>query len=426
MDTSWPVQPFSSTPTAVICTGGSKNKQSKKLTCPSPLPVIATEPIPKDTEVLTVPVSTLRTRDTVPRHLAQALPPDLSVHGLLAADLALNQPAKVREYAAWNAVVPTWDDIQLSMPLTWPASLTARLPPAAKRLLDKQRTKFERDWSLVAAIFPLKQDTTPHPVDTTCSRETYLYAWLLVNTRTFYFVTPKTEKLPKEDHMVLQPVADLFNHTDRGGCHVTFAHDESFSFRTTRAYEKGDEVHISYGPHSNDFLLVEYGFVLAANAWDEARLDDVLVPALTRAQKESLEEAGFLGNYVLDRETVCHRTQVAARLFLTGNNNNSHTRYGSLSMEDWRRFVSGQDDGEGSQKRVDGIIVALLKDYLAVVAKEVRAIEEVRFEEAEEEEALNEKTTTAMALMNETRRELLLKRWGQIEDLVADTIDRLQ
>lgn len=365
----------------------------------------------------------------MPRYLTKVLPKDLSVHALLAADMVLNHQANFRQYLAWNAVVPTWDDIQLSMPLTWPAALQARLPCAATQLLDKQRSKFERDWGAVSGSFPLPAiqggpSTGESMVNAACSRDEYLYAWLLVNTRTFYFVTPKTEKLHKDDHMVLQPVADLFNHTDQGGCNVTFDYDGSFSFRTTRPYEKGEEVHISYGRHSNDFLLVEYGFVLPSNKWDEVRLDDALLPSLTKAQKEALDDVGFLGNYVLDRETVCHRTQVAARLLLTQRRS---TRYGGLlsSMEDWRRFVSGLDDGDRSQRRVDEILVALLKDYLGVITKARRQVESITLQD-ENDKGTDEKTDKSKTKMNESRRELLLRRWSQIEELVGDTVKRLQ
>lgn len=328
----------------------------------------------------------------------------------------------------------------MSIPLTWPSSLTTRLPPAAKSLLEKQRAKFERDWKLVSGSFPLKDvegrrdgpGQVIHPVDAACSREAYLYAWLLVNTRTFYFVTPKTEKLPKEDHMALQPVADLFNHTDKGGCNVTFDHDGSFSFKTTRPYEKGEEVHISYGSHSNDFLLVEYGFVLDSNMWDEVNLDDAIMPSLMSStrrpgRKEALEEVGYWGNYVLDRETVCHRTQVAVRLLLTSCGT-QNPRNASLSMEDWRRFVTGLDGKEIVQRMVDSIIATLLESYLMIVVEEVVEIEGIEFDEDKEAAGgLDEKNkTTTMTKMNQNRRDLLLKRWSQIEDLVTATITRLR
>lgn len=374
--------------------------------------VVATDHIPKDTDILTVPTSALRTIDTVPTTIITSLPKDATVHGLLAADLALNQAANDTKYSKWQSVVPTVEDIQQSMPLTWPASLQSLLPAGARQLLDKQRAKFDKDWNTVSAAFPIegKARAKGGVVRKECTRDEYLHAWLLVNTRTFYFVTPRTEKLPKEDHMALQPVADLFNHTDRDGCHVAFDHADSFTFQTTRAYEKGDEVHISYGSHSNDFLLVEYGFILAQNHWDEVRLDeDVILPALTRRQREELEDVGFLGNYVLDNDTLCHRTQVALRqMAVTG-------RYGGLTMDEWRKFVSGLDDGEKSQAKVDAQAVGLLEKYEATTKTKEKELRKLTFQEEDGDED-----------MNEGRRETLLRRWGQIQALVRTTIERLE
>lgn len=373
---------------------------------------MATDHIPKDIDILTVPISALRTKDTVPTSIISSLPKDVTVHGLLAADLALNKAANETKYSKWQAVVPTVEDIQQSMPLTWPASLQSLLPAGASKLLDKQRAKFDKDWDTVSAAFPIesKGRGKAGAVSKECTRDEYMHAWLLVNTRTFYFVTPKTERLPKEDHMALQPVADLFNHTDKNGCHVAFDHTESFTFRTTRAYEKGDEVHISYGSHSNDFLLVEYGFILTSNHWDEVRLDDdVIMPALTRRQREELEDVGFLGNYVLDNDTVCHRTQVALRqMAVTG-------KYGGLTMDEWRKFVSGLDDGEKSQAKVDALAVGLLEKYDATIKAKEKELRKLRFREEDGDEE-----------MNESRRETLLRRWGQIRDLVKATIKRLE
>lgn len=352
----------------------------------------------------------------------------MTIHGLLTAELALNKPANSSKYAKWQAVVPTWKDIQQSMPLTWPAALQTLLPTAARQLLEKQRVKFEKDWATLSAAFPIENKGKDNDkgkggsssnngdgVQAECTREEYLYAWLLVNTRTFYFVTPKTERLPKEDHMALQPVADLFNHTDRDGCHVAFGHADAFTFTTTRAYERGEEVHISYGRHSNDFLLVEYGFVLGRNEWDEVCIDDAVLPALAgrqhQRQRAELEDVGFLGNYVLDRDTVCHRTQVALRMLaVTGT-------YGGLAMETWRRFVSGLDDGEGSQGRADALLVGLLEGYEGVIESKVRELKRL---------VLGDGGSDGDEDINEDRRGLLLLRWQQVRELIRATVERLE
>lgn len=326
----------------------------------------------------------------------------MAVHGLLAADLALNVPANTQKYAKWDAVVPSWDDIQQSMPLTWPTTLQALLPTAAKRMFDKQRKNFDKDWAIVSSKFPFPEANGIKP---SCTRDEYIYAWMLVNSRTFYYVTPQTEKLPKADHMALQPVADLFNHTDAGGCAVTYDPDDAYSFRSTQTYERGDEVYISYGTHHNDFLLVEYGFVLRDNVWDEVCLDDAILPSLAQRQRDALEENSFLANYVLDGTTVCHRTEVALRLLLTALPN-------GISEGAWMRFVMGLDDGLASRKRADAVLAELLRDYSAEISGKVEELKGLRFEAGTE-------------ALNESRRELLLTRWEQIGGLVEATIERV-
>jgi hypothetical protein len=159
----------------------------------------------------------LRTLDTVPKDIIKAYPKDARVHGLLAAELALDASAK---FAKWNAVVPTRDDIWAALPMTWDARLHLFLPKPARDLLRKQITKFARDWALFQQL--QQQDPeekkekqhsqvdgaaaadAPPPTSSALSRDTYLYHWLLVNTRTFYHESPRHKRLPREDRMVLQ------------------------------------------------------------------------------------------------------------------------------------------------------------------------------------------------------------------------------
>lgn len=116
------------------------------------------------------------------------------------------------------------------MPLCWPQSeketLSAelldetadieavRLPftPAMHALLRTQKQKLKADWFNVLAICPETYF------------ETYVYYWLIVNTRSFYFEMPNVEKQPpREDRMVLCPFVDLFNHSDVGVSCLTFS-----------------------------------------------------------------------------------------------------------------------------------------------------------------------------------------------------------
>ncbi|KAI0125297.1 SET domain-containing protein [Xylariales sp. AK1849] len=355
--------------------------------------IVATRAVKLDQILLEVPTPCLRSIDTVPKTIVRKLPKDISVHGLLAADLALDTSDK---YSIWNAVCPSPADLA-SMPLLWPPSLQDLLPSPAKELLTNQQAKFARSWASVTSAFP--------DLRTEEGRRRYEYAWLLANTRTFYYLSPKLRRRQKDDRMVLQPVADLFNHAD-GGCNVAFD-AASFVVKADRAYRKGEEVRICYGRHGGDFLMVEYGFVLEENCWDEVGLDEVVLPRLMEGRgkgkgaerdrdkwKERLEGAGFWGGYTLDRETVCHRTQVALRTLCCG-------------VGEWKRFVDGEDGGEESQGKVNGILAGLLEGYRGTIEERIKGIEGIKEGE-------------------ECQRNLLSQRWRHINRLIKGTVERLK
>ena len=100
-------------------------------------------------------------------------------------------------------------------------------------------------------------------VFSTMSHMLYLHCWMLVNTRSFYYTTPSMERLPHDDKLAILPIADLFNHADVG--YESEFSPKKFTFILDRGYCVGEEVHMSYGSHSNDFLPAEYGFVLTDN-----------------------------------------------------------------------------------------------------------------------------------------------------------------
>lgn len=390
----------------------------------------------------------------MPKSLSRRLPRDISVHGLLAADLALDSSDT---YAAWNAVCPTPADFA-SMPLHWPPALQELLPGPARVLLARQRAKIERDWAAASKLFlsstpsspPSSSPSSPSEANgddtdkktkeaavayASAKKQRFIHAWLLVNTRTFYHESPRLRRRAKEDRMVLQPVADLFNHAGSrtGWCHVAFD-AASFTVRADRRYAAGDEVRICYGRHGGDLLLVEYGFVLGSdsdeeegeeaeadwleeNCWDEVGLDDVLLPRLSDSAKDKLSEVGFLGGYVLDAGTVCYRTQVALRALCC---------LPAGREEEWRRFLEdGEDADVARQGEIDQVFVNLLEEYrvqtIGKTIAKVTAMDADDDEEEREEESAKKSSSSTKA-----QRELLCKRWRHVDRLVRITIKRLK
>jgi hypothetical protein len=279
------------------------------------------------------------------------------------------------------------------MPLLWHPALQSLLPTAAHSLLLNQQRKLKLDWSAVSNAFPETK------------YEDYVYRWLLINTRTFYFLSPlpahqKLHPKNRDDCMAQSPFSDYFNHTSSpSACNVSFS-SSGYSITTPAEIKKGEEVYISYGNHSNDFLLTEYGFILGGegggNQWDEVPLDTYILPLFSAKQKERLEERGFLGKYVLDRKEVCYRTQVALRILV-------------LPVRKWERFVDGLEDGEKEQGAVDKVSRKVLREFEQEAKEKIEAIgglgEEVGME---------------------YQRDMLRRRWVQIEGLIQAAVDRLQ
>lgn len=310
-------------------------------------------------------------------------PYPLSVNGLLALCMATDGIS-----TTWDAILPTPEDISESIPFNWHASLQALLPPGAATLVSAHQKKIAQDRSAVTVKFPI--------VD----YKSFVYYWFLVSTRTFYFTAPtpkgkkaKKEPLDHDDCISLAPFADCFNHTSQGTCAVTFS-DAGYALRTISAITKGDEMSISYGNHSNDFLLAEYGFILSSedNTWDETPIDFLILPLFSETQKQTLKDASFLGKYVLDKDGVCYRTQVALRLLC-------------MSEGKWEKLVAnGLEGSEKSQKDVDAILVKHLAPYLEVIDDSLKRIE-----------------GSADGL--ESQRDTLKRRWEQIRTLFSDCLE---
>lgn len=411
---------------------------------------------------------------------------------------------------AWSAVLPTQADFEESMPLLWHEQTQKLLPPTVTDLVAKQSAKLEKDWATVWEVFgagggsegatdaaatssgpehrrmqagtnrgkkrgvndapkgpktsddsEMAQKTPEHDPEIAslisstdnevAAKAAYMYAWMVVNTRTFYFVHSSRGKLSptdadeaavdREDRMALQPVADLFNHhgeaprsaDDPPPSPVSFD-GAGFTIRAGRRYRRGEEVCISYGHHSNDFLLAEYGFVLEHNHHDEVQLDEAILPRLSPEQRDELEAAGFLGRYALDARTVCcYRAEVAVRLLCAydegGAAGDKGGRLGRLKapkktwkkrltgsaatqgLDGWRRFVRGElDDLMAAKVPWRRKLMEILRSYRHFVDQRGSVVDALE----------------AQNLGLESQRRVLRMRWKQIGDLVDSSIQKLE
>ncbi len=184
-----------------------------------------------------VPRQVMLAVDTIPSSFARKFAEGTPVHALLAAFLCHGEPEDLEPYELWRKTWPTRNDFEDCMPILWPESLRACsspgpatiLPPSIsgcwkcvpkeklkfeyesshQKLLPQQEQRLRKAWESVAAVFP------------ETSKEIYSYYWLIVNTRSFFYLMPGQE--PPEDRndaMALLPFADYFNHSDVAVCAI--------------------------------------------------------------------------------------------------------------------------------------------------------------------------------------------------------------
>ncbi|KAF2747449.1 SET domain-containing protein [Sporormia fimetaria CBS 119925] len=322
---------------------------------------------------------------------------DLSVHGRLAAYLALRCNDENFEYKAWRDTWPSIREFRQILPIYWSDEAQDLLPHAAKEILTKQQRNIEADFCAVSATCISESEASFPKID----KDLFIYTWMIVNTRCFYWdyldlpkVSPRLPRMRKDltadDRYAMCPFMDYFNHTGDEGC-VTETNRDGYYVVANQDYQAGTELYASYGTHTNDTLLAEYGFILEDNPHDAITLDHLILPDLTFKQYELLRMDKFLGNYTLSRGSpspvTCHRTQAALR-------------YLTIPYRRYAAFEAGLDEGTPEEQQiVDRHLVGLLEQYDRVFKT---LLEDV--------EALEDK-------MGE-QRATLKKRWVQIRCLV--------
>ncbi|EGC47852.1 SET domain-containing protein [Histoplasma capsulatum var. duboisii H88] len=289
--------------------------------------------------IVRVPIGLMLTTKSIPSKFREKFPDNIPVQGLYAAYICCTEEFQ-EKFAPWRAVWPSRQDFEDTLPILWaqrlkgiktsgpsypllPSSISGSWNTIAKRpikcaytaehqnLLPEQEKRFDKAYRVIKQVFQ------------NIDKDTYTYYWLIVNTRSFHHI-PVGTSAPEDryDAMALCPFGDYFNHIDEGGCEVSF-NDNFYTFKTSRAYEKGEEIFISYGNHSGDVLLTDCefhidssgktcymskaicervkayitkdGFIPAQNKWDDLFLDDIILKDFSSKDIEALRIDRYLG-----------------------------------------------------------------------------------------------------------------------------------
>ncbi|KAK2743410.1 hypothetical protein FQN57_004875 [Myotisia sp. PD_48] len=383
--------------------------------------------------IVAVPYNNMVTIDHIPESFREKFRNEtISKHGLFAAFFCCGEQDDLEKYAIWKSVWPELQDFESSMPIIWSSEMTGRrglasylsgpeendnnlersqsgLPPCItgtwNSLLREGKKKqlvrgyvLENQDMLTAQIKRLRAAfrATRH-IFPTANRWDYIYYWLIINTRCFYYLpdgAPQPED--RNDAMALCPFADYFNHSDTPGCRASFV-DGEYRFETTRYH--GEEILVSYGTHTTDTLFVEYGFVPERNKWDCLYLDNIIFDDLTTQQRNLLRSENYLGNYHMTADVTSYRTEVAAcAKYMNGN--------------DFRRMVAGVQPPIFHRR----IMNTVIRSWISRL-------------ESEANDMLDTMSTLSVAQSDEQgqqRVRLLRLRWTQIRDTCISAMNSLE
>ncbi|KAF8434939.1 hypothetical protein BGX38DRAFT_1275233 [Terfezia claveryi] len=309
----------------------------------------------------------------------------LRTHALIAIVLATKS---YKEQKSWQDVWPNYNSFKEFMPLLWLQETQQLLTPSAISHVNRQREKLETDFNLVRGLgFEV-------------TKEGFEHAWIIVNTRTLFYKPASYKDALREDCMCLCPFIDYFNHSDEG-CKVELS-PKGFNVISDREYRAGDQVFVSYGPHNNDFLLCEYGFILDNNKYDDVNIDSFIFPRLNQVQKSHLEGRDFLGDYNLDKTGFCFRSQVALRMSLLNlRSGNAADKLNWLQM-----YIAGVYDGSREEhfvQETEKHICGEMIDRASDVTKELKRLE-----------GLDRGPSRSNTLV------MLRKRWAQVLDIIRE------
>lgn len=202
-------------------------------------------------------------------------------------------------------MLPPIEELDLC-PLVWKAmgfpaadELWRMLPRLARKHSESVLARYEKDLGVVEAL--LKDSAL-------FNEQSFLWAWLCINSRCLYMEIPQAKD--SADNFTMAPYVDFLNHLSEDQCGIKI---DSLGFHvfTSTSYQPDDELYFSYGPHSNEFLLCEYGFTLDYNKWNYVDITHFISILFSSEQAEFLKAKGYCGDYTVNSEGMSFRCEVA-------------------------------------------------------------------------------------------------------------------
>lgn len=217
-------------------------------------------------------------------------------------------------------------------------NLTKSLSYASLSHMQRITKLVQNDWELIYPIIEGWNEMYPTQLTLDEQFDKFLHIYFIINSRCLYCEIPL--KKDSEDRIAsnftMVPLVDFLNHSDTIDkyCYPQvniFKKDGisgvgQFMIRVgDHEYNQmGEQIFLNYGPHSNDFLLNEYGFVIQNNKWDFIDITETVMALLEQNSTDNkekmiqlLKENDYWGDYTVNHDEISYRTSVALSLVVT-------------------------------------------------------------------------------------------------------------
>ncbi|XP_066477193.1 SET domain-containing protein 4 [Tiliqua scincoides] len=298
--------------------------------------------------IISLPEKCLLTTDTVlnsylGEYIVKWKP---SISPLIALCTFLIVEKYAHKKSLWKPYLDLLPDIY-TCPVCLEQDVVNLFPEPLRRKAHEQRRLVRELYRSSKHFFFALQPLFPKKVDSVFNYEAFRWAWCTINTRTVYMKHSQKECFSREpDTYALAPYLDLLNHNP--DVQVKAAFNEKtrcYEIKTIPCCTKYREVFICYGPHDNQRLLLEYGFVAINNPHSSVHVGkDTLLKYLIPKDKQKLSilhEHKLLDNLTFGWDGPSWSLLTALKLLCLE----------AEQFTSWKKVLLGEIISEGNEKK---------------------------------------------------------------------------
>ncbi|XP_017528466.1 SET domain-containing protein 4 isoform X2 [Manis javanica] len=274
--------------------------------------------------IISLPESCLLTTDTVIRsylgeYIVKWQPPPSP---LLALCTFLVSEKHAGDRSLWKPYLDILPKAY-TCPVCLEPEVVNLLPKPLKAKAEEQRIHVQEFFTSSRDFFSSLQPLFSETVESIFSYSALVWAWCTLNTRAVYMKHTQRQCFSAEPNTyALAPYLDLLNHSPDVQVKAAFNEEtHCYEIRTASSCRKHEEVFICYGPHDNQRLLLEYGFVSIHNPHACVYVSkDILVKYLHSTDKQVnkkisiLKDHGFIENLTFGWDGPSWRLLTALKL----------------------------------------------------------------------------------------------------------------